>query len=375
MTEGKTLTYPGHTAISVQEGRNWQVIPSTQEQREVVRAIQRSKYSVEKICWFCGEKFDYGYVSMHVCGACKIIVKCAVCGVEFELDFTRYSGSDALKVNKALFAGEDVIAFCSRKCRGTAQGEAFSMHHLENAETLKENLKPHYDERTGHWFRGSHDLTEQAADMRAKYDKKAKTDPKFALEHRRKCIVAARRYWDEHPELIYDNAMKNLGFNAMPHLFEKDGQLYFLTKDGNDVPWGEFKKRFSVQEVCIPDGFVTVPTFREQNSDTWAGSGPAFERSLVDMNVGWFVYIKFYIDRIGQLKPIVIGKSGSMLVNTNGTDVNFGESVDDGAARRFLAEEGLQWCKTQIAIRPCNTEEEAYAIESALTVELRLLNS
>lgn len=375
MSRGKPLTYHGHTVISVQNERNWHVIPSTPEKRESVRLIQRSKFSAEKICWICGEKFDYGYSSLHTCGACKIIVKCTLCKCEFELDISRYSGSDAVKINEALFNGKDIIAFCSRKCRGVAQGKAFSKWCTENPEKLKENLRPHYDEKTGHYFRGSHDLTKQAEMMRERYQKKAKDEPEFASLHRKRCIAAARQYWEKHPELAYENAMKNLGLNAMPHLFEKDGQWLFLTKEGKTVPWEEYRKTFAVQDMRLPYGFMTIPTFRDQNSDNWSGSKSAFEQQLIDMCIKWFVYIKFYITNEGQLKPLVVGKSGSFLVNNSGSDISFSENVKDGPARRFLAEEGLHWCKTQVAILSCETEQEAYLVERQLQDQYGLFGS
>ena len=81
------------------------------------------------------------------------------------------------------------------------------------------------------------------------------------------------------------------------------------------------------------------------------------------MNVGWFVYVKFYVKKDGGIKPLVIGKSGSLLVNMYGSDLSFSIDVNDGPARRFLAEEGLEWCKTQIAVLLVESEEEAYVDE------------
>lgn len=98
----------------------------------------------------------------------------------------------------------------------------------------------------------------------------------------------------------------------------------------------------------------------------WSNARSAFEQSLVDMNVGWFVYIKFYVNHDGCIKPLVVGKSGSLLVNSNGSDISFSIDVNDGPARRFLIEEDLEWCKTQIAVLPVDSEEEALYIEKEI---------
>ena len=50
---------------------NWRIIKSDKESREEIRKIQRSKYSSEKECIYCHEKFDYGYSSLKSCLACK----------------------------------------------------------------------------------------------------------------------------------------------------------------------------------------------------------------------------------------------------------------------------------------------------------------
>ena len=84
---------------------------------------------------------------------------------------------------------------------------------------------------------------------------------------------------------------------------------------------------------------ISIPTFRTQDSQTWEGALGAFNQYLLDLNIQWFVYIKFYIDKeTNQSKPLVVGKTGSTLVNSNGIDVNFSEEINDGPARKFLNE-------------------------------------
>ncbi len=111
-------------------------------------------------------------------------------------------------------------------------------------------------------------------------------------------------------------------------------------------------------------GFRPFPTLRTSTS-SWAGDKLAFEQTLVDARVKWFVYVKFYVSCDGRNKtvPLVIGKSGSRLVNHNGSDLNFSVNVNDGPARRFLAKHRLSWNHDLIYVKKCRSEQEAYAIE------------
>ena len=116
-------------------------------------------------------------------------------------------------------------------------------------------------------------------------------------------------------------------------------------------------------------------TFRSQDSINWNGAKAAFEQSLVDNDINWFIYIKFYIDEQNNIKPLVVGKSGSLNVNINGSDVSFSMNIDDGPARKFLKENDFQWDKTQILIIACEDEENAYNIENKIALEYQLFQS
>ena len=89
-------------------------------------------------------------------------------------------------------------------------------------------------------------------------------------------------------------------------------------------------------------------TFRNQDNEDWTGASQAFEQDLIDKNINYFVYIKFYIqpDDMNSI-PLVVGKSGSKLVNSKGSDVNFSTNIKHCPARRFLNEENLDWDKTK----------------------------
>lgn len=102
-----------------------------------------------------------------------------------------------------------------------------------------------------------------------------------------------------------------------------------------------------------------------------------FKQRLIDRNIGWFAYVKFYLDKIiDESKPLVVGKTGSMLKNINGTDVSFSTEINDGPARKFLEETNQQWDKTQILVIPYDSgDEEDLKIEKSLQNKFSLFVS
>jgi hypothetical protein len=80
----------------------------------------------------------------------------------------------------------------------------------------------------------------------------------------------------------------------------------------------------------------------------------------------WFVYVKFYVGKGGRIRPLVVGKSGSMRVNASGSDVNFSTAVTDGNARVFLHENGHSWYHDYILIKKFYREADAYAFETKI---------
>lgn len=167
------------------------------------------------------------------------------------------------------------------------------------------------------------------------------------------------------------------------NFIEKDNNLLFLDKSVcKYVLWNDYKEKFQKlyydTNFKLPNGFKMYTTFRTQDSENWNGAKAAFEQNLVDNNINWFVYIKFFIDEIGNIKPLVVGKSGSLNVNTNGSDVSFSTDINDGPARRFLkenADKGFKWCKTKIAICKTKSEFEAYEMERNIAIEYNLFES
>ena len=160
--------------------------------------------------------------------------------------------------------------------------------------------------------------------------------------------------------------------------YEKNEELWYYDKEINNyIPWIEYKEKFliSSKNTELPENFKIIPTFRIQDSNNWSGARTAFEQSLIDDNISWFIYIKFYIDKNLNVKPLVCGKRGSLIVNSNGSDVSFDYDINGGPVRQFLIEENLEWDKTRIAILKCNSEKESYLAEQKYLKELNLFGS
>lgn len=218
---------------------------------------------------------------------------------------------------------------------------------------------------------------------------------KCSKEQKIKSLTKAMETLKNNPEIRRSNMIKynrsDLGrqkskengnkygkqnLNIIP-TFNDNGEYYDL-KLKTFIPWEEYKNKFKIQNVNfkLPEGFKLFSTFRTQDSEDWSGARQAFEQNLIDENISWFTYIKFYITPdSNKIRPLVIGKSGSKLVNANGSDVNFSTNINDGPARRYLQEEGLYWCKTQIAVKRCETEQEALQIEKEIQENYNLFKS
>ena len=121
-------------------------------------------------------------------------------------------------------------------------------------------------------------------------------------------------------------------------------------------------------------GFELYPTFRT-SKESWNGDKIAFEQNLIDNNIKWFIYIKFYEQNKNNFKPLVIGKSGSLKANPSGSDLNFSTNVKDGLARQLLFKENKTWSYDFIYIKKCFTEKDAYKKESKFMKKFDLYGS
>lgn len=172
-----------------------------------------------------------------------------------------------------------------------------------------------------------------------------------------------------------------------------DEQKYYYDISINEyVKWNDYCEKFKInidinntndnsnnininlkeiKEFCSKENFEIITTFRSQNSQDWTGARIAFEESLVENNIGWFIYVKL----TEYNKLLLCGKTGSLLVNKSGTDVNFSKDEKDGPARQFLKENNITWNKTIILIKRCNSEKEALIVEKDIQKRYGLFGS
>lgn len=159
----------------------------------------------------------------------------------------------------------------------------------------------------------------------------------------------------------------------------------------NEEVQNNVARRYTFQEVIdmlnsMSDKYVykVYDTCLEQDKDRWGwGKKSRFQKSLVDGELKYFAYIKFYLDD-GEKYAIVAGKSGSLNVNkSTGCDLSFSLNNKHGKARRWLNTNHKEWCQTEIIVVTRKEEVEdnkenekiAFEIESDLKKCFGLLGS
>jgi len=132
----------------------------------------------------------------------------------------------------------------------------------------------------------------------------------------------------------------------------------------------EYKGRY---KICDTD--------LAQNDKRWRrGYKSKFQQSLVDDNLKFFAYIKFYLDE-GKRYALVAGKSGSYAVNSSGCDLRFLKHPYKGEAKIWLSNNDKEWCQTEILVISTiseddkESEKEAYRIEKYLAETFGLKGS
>lgn len=159
----------------------------------------------------------------------------------------------------------------------------------------------------------------------------------------------------------------------------------------NEEVQNNVARRYTFQEVIdmlnsMSDKYVykVYDTCLEQGKHRWGrGKKSRFQKSLVDGELKYFAYIKFYLDD-GEKYAIVAGKSGSLNVNkSSGCDLSFSLNNKHGKARRWLNTNHKEWCQTEIIVVTRKEEVEdnkenekiAFEIESDLKKCFDLLGS
>ena len=185
-----------------------------------------------------------------------------------------------------------------------------------------------------------------------------------------------------------------IGGNIPSFKIVDDTKYYFDKSINQYVIWEDYKLKFSrmrltkdinifiskiksldILKYSSIDDIFLQSTFRTQESENWAGKKLAFEQDLVDKNISWITYIKFYIGKNGVIRPLVIGKTGSKLVNNVGSDVSFSTDESHGPARLFLKGNNLLWDRTQILVIKAKSYKQALFFERIIAKTFNLFES
>ena len=360
-------------------------------------------------CLLCNMKFDHFQSKTKYCRCCKIFVDCPGCNKKFELIGKNYSGSAWNSILGAIEKGEEIKIYCTKSCSNINRRDFGTCPNCKHENVYIYNSRCTYCANKElnapitckiHGYQplsfGGICITchNQTDEMRE--------------QARLQGFKNINLFSDENLE-IYLEILAKEGKLDNTYVFDKDNiditkiskqikeeklrksiqsktckehnvLFTFLDKSqGKRVCWECHKEKFKLcnndfMDVEIPKlGGFFQPTFRVGNGTTTGQNG--MELELVEKGVGHFVYIKFYTDENGKIKPLVAGLTGSLLVNNSGTDVNFSVDPTHGPARRYLLEHNLKWFEKFIYVIPVFSREEAERIEKEVIKEYKLFGS
>ena len=132
----------------------------------------------------------------------------------------------------------------------------------------------------------------------------------------------------------------------------------------------------NLRTLYIEGEVIEINTLLEKVSDYFR-PGEDFEKLLLSddyMGLGFFAYIKFFIDG-NESYGIVAGKTGTYNVNQTGTDVSFDKNKNGGLARQFLISKEFDWDKERIIIIKADSNKKAFSVERELKKRFGLLGS
>lgn len=422
--------------VSPLKQANWEVIPPSQLELSKYSAVQHY-HTTLRPCFLCNTIFDHYQRTAKTCGCCKILVNCIGCGTKYEIIKENYSGRAWNSILGAIEEGEEIKIYCTKSCSnmnrhdfGTCPNCKHENVKLYNSRCTycanKELNRPITCKIHGYQplsFGGicitCHNQTDEMREQARlqglhNFNKLEGKE----LEEYQKRLELAELENEIREEKILENIEKRIKDRDF-HLKGRLDELYNfrkLVKEANEqikiykenkiraqfiknrtcpihnvlfsfisrseskkVCWECHKEKFKLcnddfMNVEIPKlGGFFQPTFRVKEGSSIGQNG--LELELVEKGVGHFVYIKFYTNENGKIKPLVAGLSGSLLVNKNGTDVSFSTNPIHGPARRYLLEHNLKWFEKFIYVIPVSSREEAEKLEKQIIKEYKLFGS
>lgn len=225
---------------------------------------------------------------------------------------------------------------------------------------LEENSRPGkclnpYCDKPEEIFKKRHPLFGYCYKCCVKFDKFGAAAPTFIeyneCEKHKDCKIQIYNKYDDYYccwdcyKQYFENYINNLYINGKENDFMKEMK----------------RLKFKILSTFIKDNDRRPPQ--------------SLNKYFEDNDIGWFVYIKFYIDNNGISHPLVVGKTGSTLVNISGNDILFDYNIESGPSRRFLNENNLHWNHNIIMILPVQNESDAFNIENRLQKQFMLFRS
>lgn len=321
-----------------------------------------------KNCDYCDIEFSHGANNSKYCGLCQIEYKCPACKTieSTQLINSRFSSTELIEIKRCILNNIYFAKACSIQCRAsirkariTGPGNCKVCGHFINSRSIIGTCDNCYSK-----------MRKRATDPNTQ---KGKSSIKAMMNghtaESRKLIIANRESngWKPNTENLVSKPSFILGNNCSIHPHED--RMNYSRKSYRC--WSCIKIEISksqdlqnisdwINQVDLPYHFSSMPTYREK---TFNKTGQlAMEQDLIDNNFLWIVYIKFYRKPNGLISPLVVGKTGSKLVNTSGTDINF-KYNGENPGRTFLREEKLSWHHSHIAIANFRTEKMALNAE------------
>ena len=422
--------------VSPLKQANWEVIPPSQLELSEYSAVQHY-HTTPRPCFLCNTIFDHCQRTAKICGCCKILVNCVGCGIQYEIIKENYSGRAWNSVLAAMENGDKIEIYCTKSCSNMNRHDFGTCPNCKHENVKLYNSRCTYcanrelnasitceihgyqpysfggvcitchnqtnQMREQARLQGLHNFNKLQGKELEEYQKRlelaelenvtkeerliqniekkikernnelqVRLDDLFNL--RKELKEAREQAAIQKPRRIRKKKLKNRTCPIHNVLFS------FLDRsEGHRVCWECHKEKFKLcnndfMNVEIPKlGGFFQPTFRVKEGSSIGQNG--LELELVEKGVGHFVYIKFYTDENGKIKPLVAGLTASLLVDSSGTDVNFSTKATDGAARRYLLEHNLKWFEKFIYVIPVSSREESEKLEKQIIKEYKLFGS
>lgn len=339
-----------------------------------------------KVCGACNRNFKHNSGRQIYCRSCRLVDNCDGCKRSFQLKVNSYT--------KAL-SYPDIKRFCSLKCQyNTFHGPIdCQLHGHQLASLAGKCAKCNSDKVNGPIDCKLHGLQERSINNVCPICNNLKVSISITCEFHGyqptsfsgKCQKCNSNKFNMAIFCEVHGHQETSFAGKCPQCF--NGTLWLNNCDCKEHPYEVKQVLLGINYhcwSCIKDSFefkaietfhtdqMWIPTFRDNIYN--AKGQHAMEQYLVEKNISWFTYIKFYINNDSQIVPLVVGKSGSKLVNLKGSDIAF-MYKGDTPARSLLRDNGLLWDTTKILVIPAISDLEALKLEKTLANNHKLFYS